>query len=344
MKKLILILQVTFCGNICRAHLEMFSLLFCLILPMLIQGQLAQNILVATGGEKWKDWDLTVMSNNTEVIADTLTTSCPNLPENYPLAVHDAIGMRHNSKIVICGGCCPIPSECYSFTNGKWKLEAFKLDPPRRGATSVEIRPGEWLIMGGLYENPSTGRHELLSESKLLRKGHFRRGPDLPEPSNKGSAVMVNETHLFLVIGSRSKKMPGNYLLNINTEKWTRIADKESHPYRLHMTGIFRNSTAGEIQVANIGYYVIEVYSPRKNSWHLIPFPAPLTRLTGSSVIQQGTESFLLIGGKTNLGLVSGDVYLFNENGFSILKENVLQVPRNDHVAMSISKNDFACN
>ncbi len=109
------------------------------------------------------------------------------------------------------------------------------------------------------------------------------------------------------------------------------------------LSGTFYNSSTEEIQVANIGQRGIEVYSPSDDSWHQIPFPSPLTYLWMSAAIQQGSDSFILIGGTTNVKARSGDIYLFDENGFSILKENVLQVPRSDHVAMTISNDDFTC-
>ncbi len=77
--------------------------------------------------------------------------------------------------------------------------------------------------------------------------------------------------------------------------------------------------------------------------WRQVPFPSPLTQLWKSVTSQQGPDSFILIGGWTNLNRIGGDVYLFDENGFSILRENVLQVLRYDHVAMPISTEDFIC-
>ncbi len=111
-----------------------------------------------------------------------------------------------------------------------------------------------------------------------------------------------------------------------------------------HSSGTFYNLTAGEIQVANIGLQGIEVYSPKADSWHQIPYPSQIGYLDFSTAIQQGTDSFIFIGGYTDLEHYSGDIYFFDENGFSILKENVLQVPRYGHVAMPINSLDFQCS
>ena len=106
----------------------------------------------------------------------------------------------------------------------------------------------------------------------------------------------------------------------------------------LHSSGTFYNSTANEIQIANIGEPGIEVYSPRDDSWHQVRFPLPLTDLHRTYIIQQGTDSFILIGGETNVDRYSGDIYLFYL--LSVLKKDV---PRYGHVAMTISKDEFAC-
>ena len=292
------------------------------------------NIMVATGVNGMNSLA------DTEVIDAETITSCANLPAKYPNEVKFAVAMQHNSNMVICGG-FPRTGDCYSYSNDAWNMEDFRLEPARYAAMSAKIRPGEWLVMGG-FDGAN-----YLNDSKLLKNGQFQQGPDLPEPVVKGSSVMLNETHLFMAGGRYQQAepfySPRNYLLDINSGQWTQIADREMQPMRDHASGTFLNSTAGEIQIANVGRLGIEVYSPRDNSWHQVPFPSPITELWLSTAIQQGYESFLLIGGTTNLGLDNGDVYLFDENGLSILKKNVLQVPRRHHVAMAISKDYFTC-
>ncbi len=156
---------------------------------------------------------------------------------------------------------------------------------------------------------------------------------------------MLNETHLFVAAGrtTSGSYTTNNYLFEINAEQRTQIADRTYAAYAWHKSGTFYNSTVDEMQIANIGVNGIEVYSPRDDSWHQLPFPPPLTSLQRSAAIQQGTDSFILIGGMTNMNDYSGDIFLFDNNGFSILKENVLQVGRNLHVAMPISMEDFSC-
>ncbi len=300
------------------------------------------NIMVATGVDN-------DFLDSSEVIDTENVTSCNSLPEVYPFQCSRAVAMKHNSKMVICGGetnqSPRDTSDCYGYSNDRWNLEAFKLEPSRYDAMSVEIRPGEWLVMGGYND----GGYGYLIDTRLLKNGIFINGPDLPEEISSGSAVMLNETHLFVAgcyYGPNYSLR--NYLLDINTEQWTQIADRtlEEPPNQYiagHSSGTFYNYTAGEIQVANIGGLGIEVYSQRFDSWHQISFPSPLTFLNESVAIQQGPDSFILIGGQTNLEEESGDVYLFDDNGLSVLKEDVLQIPRRLHVALSISDNDFNC-
>ncbi len=156
---------------------------------------------------------------------------------------------------------------------------------------------------------------------------------------------MLNETHLFVAAGFNGvENSPTNYFLDINTEQWTRLANRTFTKEDHHTSGTFLNTTVGEIQIANIGSEGIEVYSPQNNLWHQVSFPPPLTSLRLAAKIQQEIDSFIIIGGYSNLEDSSGDIYTFDENGLSVLQENALRTPRSGHVAMPISKNDFICN
>ena len=291
------------------------------------------NIMVATG---YYQGEL----DDTEVIDTVAISQCSNLPQPYPVEVELAVAIEHESKIVICGG-SPVTTDCYSYSNNRWDIEAFQLEPARYGAMSVEIRPGEWLIMGG------TDGSNYFVDTKILSNGIFINGPNLPEPIEGGSSVMLNETHLFVASGryqvSSPYYSPRNFILDIDSEEWTQIEDRTLDASYLHSSGTFFNFSANEIQIANVGHNGTEVYSPRENSWFEIPFPYPLTQLYQSAAIQQGPESFILIGGITNRESYSGDIYLFDDEGLSVVKENVLRVPRYDHVAVPVPKNEFTC-
>ena len=203
------------------------------------------HIMVATGYSSG-------YSNSVEVIKTETITSCVPLPAKYPIGVDLAMALKHDSKAVICGGVAGSwpTSDCYSYSNDQWSIEAFKLEPARYGAMSVEIRPGEWLVMGG------SDTQIILRDTHLLKNGIFTQGPDLPEPNYAGSAVMLNETHLFLIGGQFQTVSPHystrNYLLDIKTEQWTQVADKKLESYH-HSCGIFYNLTSRETEVANVG-------------------------------------------------------------------------------------------
>ncbi len=288
------------------------------------------NIMVTTG-------EVGQPLDDSEVIMTDSITSCPIFPAKYPNEVSQAVAMKHEDNMVVCGGNFHTES-CYSYTNHKWNFEPFRLVPGRSGAMSAEIRPGEWLVMGG-YSGSN-----YLSDTQLLKNGIFTNGPELPEAINSGSCVMLNETHLFIAAAyNGSGYSERNYLLDIDTQVWTRVADRILKPSTFHSSGKFLNSVTGEIQVANIGYEGIEVYSPSFDFWREIEFPFPYYYLRESVAIQRGSDSFILIGGESNLIPWSGHIYLFDENGFSVLKRDVLQVPRTRHVAMPISEDDFTC-
>ena len=154
------------------------------------------------------------------------------------------------------------------------------------------------------------------------------------------SAVMLDAERLFVSEDTNTKR---NFILDINTYEWTEVAERIYEPYRRGNVGTFFNSTANEIQVAHIEKYGIEIYSPRSDTWHTdMTYPPEMTYLSTSAAIQQGQDSFVLIGGDDS-GQYSGGVYRFDENGFKILNENALTVPRDWHVAISIPIEQFNC-
>ncbi len=198
------------------------------------------TIMVATGSNNG-------YLDHVEIINTTTLTSCPNLPAPYPVTVQLPVALKHDSKPVICGG-DPLTFDCYSYSNNIWSIEPYQLVPARYGASALEIRPDEWLIMGGFDGT------NYLNNTKVLKYGLLLNGPELPEASYGGSSVMLNETHLMVMIGRKSAPdfSTSNYLLDINAERWTQVADRELEPTQYHASGTFFNSTAGEIQVANI--------------------------------------------------------------------------------------------
>ena len=156
---------------------------------------------------------------------------------------------------------------------------------------------------------------------------------------------MLNETSLFIANdwdGYQHKLT--NYIYDINTQQYTQIADRNLPGEEYHMSGTFYNSSANEIQVANIGENGIEIYSPRDDQWHLGLglFPEGITGMSSGALIQEGSDSFYIIGGRENNGL-SNSIYHFDENGLVVLQRNVLWRYRKWHVAMEISEQDFAC-
>ncbi len=318
------------------------------LLVLTLSGMaLAQNssiIMVATGYSCTENCDSTAILDSAEVIDTNGLTTCVNVPENYPFPNHMAVSFKHNGKMVVCGGYDNLRvthSDCYSFKSNQWLREPFQLQPARFATISVEIRPNEWMLMGGYAGG-------LLKTTQIFQNGIFVDGSDLPEESYGGSAVMLNVTHLFLASAEYGivRYSTNNYLFNINTNEWTQIASRNLASFEnyFHSSGIFYNSTANEVQVANIGPYGIEVYSPRDDSWHSdLDFPSPLESLSASKAIQMGTSHFYLIAGQDGAEY-KRDIYKFDEYGFSIVKRDVLTIPRSLHVAIPISTNDFVCN
>ncbi len=275
-------------------------------------------------------------SSHVEVINTETIESCSRLPAPFPQDIELAVSLTYQERVVICGGRYYWTPDCYSynFISDSWQLEPFKLEPPRMAAVSVEIRPDEWMILGGPDSN-----YDPLADTKIFKDGVFIQGPDLPVPMYYGSGVMLYEDTLFIADGDGSSR---NFLLDINTYQWTEIASRLLQPFEAASCGTFFNSSADEIQIAHIGFNGLEVYSPRDDSWRVQSLPASIKELHASRAIQQGPNAFVLIGGSSD-SASSGAIYHFDESGLKIIKENVLVEPRFWHIAMPIPEAQFSC-
>ncbi len=274
-----------------------------------------------------------------EVMNTKTIESCPVQPAPYPYDVELSVALKHQNKFVICSGrgySSTYNSDChsYDFINDKWELEPFKLEPERIGAMSVEIRSNEWLIMGGYDRN-----HDTLSDTQLFNDGKFIPGPQLPTPIFFGCAVMLDEERLFVSGGSGTER---NFFLDINTNQWAELAQRSYLAWEGASCGTFYNSSVDEIQLAHIGVYGIEIYSPSKNAWHTFPMPPDISTRYYAVTIQQGPNAFIMIGGTTG-NEFSGDINHFDQTGLKLIKERALTTRRRYHVALPIPEDQFTC-
>ena len=283
-------------------------------------------------------------TDHVEVINTQSIESCPTQPTLYPHEAELAMAMKYQNKVVICGGRAgsTLYSDCnsYDYVNDKWDLEPFRLEPARMAAISVEIRPDEWLILGGADDYYGCLTAASRSDSLIFKDGQFFPGPDAPEPICFGAAVMLDAERLFISDDVNTKR---NFILDVNTFEWTEVAGRIYAVYEGANIGTFYNSSVDEIQVARISKQGIEIYSPRDDTWHAnLHFPPEIDYLYSSVAIQQGQNSFVLIGGNDS-GSYSNRIYHFDENGLKIFKENVLDLERDWHIAIPIPEKQFGC-
>ena len=291
--------------------------------------------MVATGYEGLHDLSDIEMVD----VGSGIPIRCPNKPRNYARAVRSPSVLKDGDNPVICGGTDGnyfYYSECYKydFVSDTWNLQNYYTGL-RAWAFSVEIAPGEWMIMGGASDFGDN-----LDSTLIFRNGAFEPGPPLPEPMILFSGAMVNDTHLLIVASDYG--LGRTYMLDLTTMTYTimakQILDQGHGQDQGHLTGAFYNASAGERQIANVGHYGIQVFSPSNNEWHELLFPSSMNhKLMDTMAVQMGWDEFLMIGGMTSLQ--SDDTFRFQDVvGIDIWRKNVLETHRSLHVTIPLRR------
>ncbi len=292
--------------------------------------------------------------DHVEIINMQTLESCPVLPEKYPYTFYGCTAMMINNEINICSGYFHDEYiDCYGYDgyNDQWNIKPYTVTPERYSSMTVEIRPGEWFHMGGYGDGYFYSDTHLFSSHNQI----FVPGPYMPSGFRDGSAVMLNETHLFIAGGHAGHYyLENNWLLEIRDPNdgfggfgaYHAIASRHTpNGFPGHRSGTFLNSTEGEIQIANIGSEAIQIYSPRDNRWTTrnYLFPAGMDSWSYGHTVQEGTDSFLLFGGYYN-DKYGADIFRFDESGLNILKADALKVARDRLIAIPISTDQVNCN
>ena len=234
-------------------------------------GALTSDYVMAATGYDGNEYYL----DHIEIINVKNMTSCPNLPAPYPMTVDAAVSLTFNGSLVICAGLEKRdtiyyhPSECNAFNHvtNNWELQPFGFPEGLYGANTVEYRPGEWIIIGGL-----DGNGNYLSSTTIFKDGILTPGPELPEASYRGSAVMLNPNQLFVAIGKNAiSTFRRNYIYDFTTGSWFKTADRINPETQGHNSGVFWNATANEHQIATFSVYGIEIYTPSHDLWFWSP-------------------------------------------------------------------------
>ncbi len=175
----------------------------------------------------------------------------------------------------------------------------------------------------------------------LFKDGIFTQQADLPEPMTFFSAVMLDSNTLFVASSTKT-----NYLLDINTFQWTPIASRTiADPGSDHVSGTFYNSVDGELQIATVMYDGIQIYSPRNDQWRNgDPWPVNVDGFGYTAAVQQGADSFYMIGGLRDSFVYESDLFEFDQTGFHEEIPYILGTTRRYHVALSIPSSHVPCS
>ena len=294
-------------------------------------------VLVATGTSNLAE------TNHVEIIDTATLESCNFVPSVYPDKISAASPMTFGNKSVVCfgdAGDFATTGTCraYNHENDLWETQPYNLANGHKYVLSEELSPGYWLFMGG-----SSG-YSAFDTVHAFIDGIFVPRRRMPEAVSRGSSAVIDPNTVLVAGALFDQQLPPsrrNFIYDVRSDNWREVAERKLPASDFHVSGTFFNSTAGEYQVATIGEFGIEIYSPSGESWHRINYPSDLTFITHAARVQQGRDLFLLFGGKTPLQ--TKDVFLFDESGLQVLKKEVLKIAMTDHVAVAIPDASFSC-
>lgn len=248
-------------------------------------------------------------------------------------------------KIVLCGGYQE--SSCLEYSEGSaaWRPTT-PMDVARFKPAAVELSEREWWVAGGWDENWNEVRSTLVYDGRT-----FRNGPDLPYPVFAPCLAKLRGNLLFLSGGWSNGASRGDaYLLNLETERWTKLADMRE---RRQLHGCHQ---AGDDSVVVVGGYddnialrSTEIFSLDRMTWSRGPdVPKALGTLNNiqhATVSQPGEETFLIIGGRIKNGTESSNrviKYDPDRRQWQIISAT-LQNARYSHAAVKIPQS-FNCD
>ncbi len=286
--------------------------------------------MIATG------YDGVDETDSVEIIDLDTFKSCPIQQKSFPYKVNFATALKNNDIAMICGGYNNgvYYSDCYEYRNVDWALSPATLNTNKLCGISVEIRPNEWIVLGGQNEE---GKY--LNSTEIFKNGIFTPGPKMPESFAEGSAVMFNITHLFVASGASNR----NWFVDIKDWTWTELAQRILTAHQGSASGIYHDYTLDQRAIATLGYNGIQIYYPILNSW--VEYTTPLLEGLGyARTLQLSTEYFLITGGREYPSREwTKSIHRFDTNGLSLIEENALEHQRFNHIAITIPEEQINC-
>merc|ERR1719461_1143642 len=162
------------------------------------------------------------------------TKICKNPKSKYPLQVEDATGVYTEGRMIVCGGCCPRTSACYSYEDDQqgWKKLA-DMDKPRRGSSSIKI-PGGILVTGGF-----DGSNNQKTSEIIYNNGTLKQGKSLPEP-RWGHCMVEYQGQIFSTGGRNGNNAATSDVWSFNNHVEFTLTNKPSmkHTRINHACGI----------------------------------------------------------------------------------------------------------
>jgi hypothetical protein len=130
------------------------------------------------------------------------TSTCQKFP-NYPVDIAQAVGgLSFGNVPLVCGGCNPDHSECYSYEEKDWK-PSFSMSEAKKLSTIIKspylTEEYQLIISGGDFNQSYVNTTEALTED-----GWKTTLPQLPYHAHAHCMTQLNSTSIITILGQNT--------------------------------------------------------------------------------------------------------------------------------------------
>jgi hypothetical protein len=256
--------------------------------------------------------------------------------QSFPYEAYGVLSAYVDGKIIACGGKTETQAknDCFEFDlEGNSWIETAPLPVPDLSGAKSSVVGQKWFITGGGSPADSDQR------SFVYENGLFSPGPELPEPKFGHCQVTLDERRVFIT-GGRGEFANATYILDLETQEWTRQEDIASQAVYVAGCGLVRGKNGDEVLVVvNDDSYI---FSLTTFQWRFgVPLPRGLAFLTAA----QFENDFAVVGGRIGNERSVDTISRFDAVNYEWVElDQTLAVARDYASAVVLPTNFIPCN